>query len=122
MKKLKCLSLSTLLLTVILSSAFSPRFTTEYFAYSGTNEFLPGNYTSVPRQTVIGGPNTDLAWIEVDPTEVYPAGHVNEFKPMVDDPSAMIRTALIVALSNPKTDITVTYPVWARVQMKPWYY
>lgn len=120
MKKLKFSSIAFLLLAVMIGSAFSPRFATQYFTYAGSNEFLPANYTSVPGQPSYGGPNTDLAWIEVDQAEIYPAGHPAAGQPMVDQPTN-IRTAIALALSNPKADITITYPVWARVQLKPWY-
>lgn len=121
MKKFKFSSLLVLSLAVMIGSAFSPRFSTQYFTYSGSNEFLPGSYTLVPGQPTFGGPNTDLAWIEVDATEIYPAGHPSEYRPMVDEPSTNIRAALSLALTNPKTDITITFPVRARVQLKPWY-
>jgi len=119
MKKFKFLSLSVLVLTVVLGSAFSPRFATQYFTYSGSNEFLPGNYTSAVAQSPIAGANNQLAWIEVDDTEVYPAGHADEFKPMVNDISTTIRATLNLALTSPKSDRAVTTPVVARVQLKP---
>lgn len=119
MKKFKFLSLSVLLLTVVLGSAFSPRFATQYFTYAGSNEFLPANYTSSSIQSPIAGANNQLAWVEVDDTEVYPAGHADQFKPMVDDISTTIRTALNQALTSPKSDVTITTPVVARVQLKP---
>ncbi|AXY72662.1 hypothetical protein D3H65_01140 [Paraflavitalea soli] len=119
MKKFKFLSLSVLVLTVVLGSAFSPRFATQYFTYSGSNEFLPGNYTSAGSQSVIPGANNQLAWIEVDDTEVYPAGHADQFKPMVDNTSTTIRATLNIALTSPKSDQAVSMPVVARVQLKP---
>jgi|GEM_PF-555442 len=118
MKKIKLLTLSVLLLAVVLGSAFSPRFATTYFTYSGTNEFNPANYTTAAAQAPIPGPNNQLAWIEVDDTEIYPAGHTYQFKPMVDIISA-IRSALLQALSFPKIDIRISIPITIKIELKP---
>jgi len=119
MRKIKLLTLSVLLLTVILGSAFSPRFATQYFRYWGVNEFGPYNYTSTIFSSVIPRPNNQLAWIEVDNTEIYPPGHFYQFLPMVDDITTNIYYALTVALSSPKSDVNLIFPVIARVELKP---
>lgn len=113
MKKFKFLALSVLVLTVVLGSAFSTRFATQYFTYSGTNEFVPGNYTADVPQAPISGSNVQLAWIEVDATEINGSG-----LPMVDVPSTITST-LTSALATPKKDLTVNSPVRARVELKP---
>lgn len=114
MKRIRFLSLSVLLLTVILGSAFSTQFATHYFTYSGTDEFQPSYYTLAGAQSTIPGPNIQLAWIQVDDSEIYPGSNA----PMVDI-SSTIRSALIQALTNPKSDVIRNSPVIARVQLKP---